>query len=95
MTVDALNELAHYLGVGIANYITIFGPDLIILGGGVFEALGKELLPKVRESARRRVFPEVSFKDTKITLTQLGDNAVGMGAVAIAKNIFDSQRTGT
>lgn len=93
VTVEALNELAHYLGVGIATFITIFGPDLIVLGGGVFEALGKELLPKVKESARRRVFPEISFRDTRITLTQLGDNAVGLGAVALAKDRLD-RRTG-
>lgn len=91
VAVESLNELAHYLGVGVASYITIFGPDLIVLGGGVFEALGKELLPKVRESARQRVFPEASFKDTKITLTQLGDHAVGMGTVAYAKNCLDKR----
>lgn len=93
VAVEALDELAHYLGVGIASYITIFGPDHIVIGGGVFEALGKELLPKVREAARRRVFPEASFKDTKITLSQLGDYAVGLGTVAYAKDCID-RKTG-
>ncbi|MCD8139360.1 MAG: ROK family protein [Planctomycetaceae bacterium] len=91
VAVEALDELAHYLGVGVATYITIFGPDLIVIGGGVFEALGKELLPKVKESARQRVFPEVSFKDTKITLTQLGDHAVGLGTVAYARACLDKK----
>ena len=91
VAVDALNELAHYLGVGVANYINIFGPDLIVIGGGVFEALGKELLPKVKESARQRSWPEASFRDTKITLTQLGDFAVGLGTVAYAKNRLDNK----
>lgn len=91
VAVEALNELAHYLGVGIATYITIFGPDIIVIGGGVFEALGKELLPKVKESARKRVFPEASFRDTKITLSQLGDYAVGLGTVAYAKSCLDTK----
>ncbi len=91
VAVDALNELALYLGVGVANYISIFGPDLIVIGGGIFEALGKELLPKVRESARQRTFPEASFKDTKISLTQLGDYAVGLGTVAYAKSRLDGK----
>ncbi len=91
VAVDALNELAHYLGVGIATYITIFGPDLIVIGGGVFEALGKELLPQVKESARRRVFPETSYRDTRISLTQLGDNSVGLGAIAYARNRLDKE----
>lgn len=91
VAVDVLDELAHYLGVGIANYITIFGPDLVVIGGGVFEALGKELLPKVKESARKRVFPEVSFRSTKITLSQLGDHAVALGTVAYAKACLDKK----
>ena len=89
VAVEALNELAHYVGVGVAIYTTIFGPDLIVIGGGVFEALGKELLPKVKESARHRVFPEASFRDTKITLSQLGDHAVGLGCVAYAKSCLE------
>ncbi|MDR1745106.1 MAG: ROK family protein [Planctomycetota bacterium] len=76
VAVEALDELALYLGIGVANYINIFAPDLIVIGGGIFEALGKELLPRVKESARQRTFPAASFKDTKITLTQLGDYAV-------------------
>ncbi len=91
VAMDALNELAHYLGVGVAAYITIFGPDQVVIGGGVFEALGKELLPKVKETARNRVFPEASFKDTRITLSQLGDHAVGLGAAAYARMITDKK----
>jgi glucokinase len=82
VAVETLDESAHYLGVGIASYITIFGPDLIVIGGGVFEALGRELLPKVKEAARKRVFPEASFRDTRIVLTQLGDYSVALGAIA-------------
>ncbi len=91
VAVEALNEMAHYLGVGVGIFITIFGPDLVVIGGGVFEALGKELLPKVKEAARRRVFPEQSFRDTRIVLSQLGDHAVGMGAVAYAKARLDRE----
>ena len=94
VAVDALDELAHYLGVGVAALITIFGPDQVVIGGGVFEALGKELLPKVKESARRRVFPENSFRDTRIMLSQLGDHAVGLGAIAYAKSQLDKRKGG-
>ncbi len=91
VAVEALNELAEYLGIGVSSYINIFGPDLIVIGGGVFEALGRELLPKVKEAARLRTFPRSSFKDSKITLSALGDNAVGMGAVAYAKSCLDKR----
>ena len=86
VVVDALKEGALYLGVSIASIITMLGPDMIVLGGGVFEALGKDLLPLVKESARQRTWPEASFKDTRITLAMLGDHAVGLGAAAYAMN---------
>ncbi|MDR0361324.1 MAG: ROK family protein [Planctomycetota bacterium] len=91
VAVDALRELAHYLGVGVAAYITLLGPDMIVIGGGVFESLGKELMPIVKESARQRTWPEASYKDTKITLAQLGDHAVGLGAAAHAMHRFDQE----
>lgn len=86
---DALNELALYLGVGVANCVSLLGPDMLVIGGGVFEALGRELLPKVREAARTRVFPEQSLRDTKIVLSQLGDNAVALGSVAWCRHVLD------
>ena len=93
VAVAALDESAHYLGVGIANYINIFGPDVIVIGGGVFESLGKELLPKVKESARQRVFPEQSFRDTRICFTKLGDNSVPLGAVAYARRRLSDRQS--
>ena len=92
VAVEALRELAHYLGVGVAAYITLLGPSMIVVGGGVFEALGKDLLPIVKEAARQRTWPEASYKDTKIVLAQLGDYAVGLGAVAYARNRLDRAR---
>ncbi len=89
VAVEALQEMATYLGVGVAAFITLLGPDMIILGGGVFEALGKELLPTVKEAARQRTWPEASFKDTKITLAQLGDYAVCLGSAAHAMHSLD------
>ncbi|MDR1613211.1 MAG: ROK family protein [Planctomycetota bacterium] len=91
VAVEALRELAHYLGVGVASYITLLGPDMVVIGGGVFESLGKELMPFVKESARRRTWPEASYKDTKIILAQLGDHAVGLGAAAHAKHRFAAE----
>ncbi len=81
---EALEELAWYLGIGVANLVTTLGPDVVVLGGGVFEALGPALIERVRDSARAHTFPEVAFADVEVTLAGLGDDAVALGAVAYA-----------
>ncbi len=81
---EILDEAAWYLGVGVGNMITILGPDVVVLGGGVFEALGPRLIDKVRKSARAHTFPPSAFETTRIVLSKLGDDAVALGAIAHA-----------
>jgi glucokinase len=82
---EVVDEAAEYLGVGVANLITLLGPDTVVLGGGVIEALGREMLPQVRKAVQAHVFPPTSFKDTRIVAAALGDDAVALGAVAYAR----------
>jgi glucokinase len=86
---DVVDEAARYLGIGVANMITILGPDTVVLGGGIFEALGKDLIGIVRATAREHVFPPPSFRDTRIVLSRLGDDVVALGAVAYALSETD------
>ena len=90
LTTETLHEAAEYLGQGIGSLITVLGPDMVVLGGGVLEALGEALLPRISEAAGGVTFPSCSFADTRIRLAALGDDAVALGAVAWAM-----QKTGT
>ena len=82
---EALRQAARYLGVAAGNLITLLGPETIVFGGGVFDALGKELLPLVKESTREHAFPPESLEDTSLELARLGDDAVALGAMAYAR----------
>lgn len=82
---ETLTEAATYLGIGVGNLITLLGPNVVVLGGGVFDALGEVLLPIVRTVAQEHTFPRVSYDDTNIELATLGDDAVALGAVALAR----------
>ena len=84
VTVETLHEAADYLGHGVGNLITMLGPDRVLLGGGVMEALGEQLLPRVCAAAASVTHPPSSFADTRIGLASLGDDAVALGAVALA-----------
>jgi glucokinase len=69
------------IGVVVAGVIHLLGPDTIILGGGLAEAMPGLITNGVRESATRNVMP--AFRDTfEVFPAQLGDDAAVMGAAA-------------
>jgi glucokinase len=81
-TREAITQAAEYLGIAIANVVTILHPELIVLGGGVAE-LGDALLVPIRDVVRQRVgmFPT---DEVRVEKSQLGDRAGILGAIALA-----------
>jgi glucokinase len=79
---DAITRAAGYLGIGVANVVTILHPDLVVLGGGVAE-MGDILLEPVRSELQKRVgmFPT---DGVRVECSMLGDKAGLLGAVALA-----------
>lgn len=82
---ETLTEAADYLGAAIGNLITLLGPNVVVLGGGVIDALGEHLLPVIGRSVKKHTFPPGSANDTSIELASLGDDAVALGAMAYGK----------
>ena len=78
----AIVRAAKYLGIGVANIITILHPDLIVLGGGV-AAIGDLLFDTVRETVRTRV-GMLPTDDIEIKPSLLGDQAGALGGIALA-----------
>ena len=79
---DAMRILGEALGVGIANAINTFDPDLVVVGGGVSNA-GDLLLDPARESSARFVVPGVGTR-TQIRLARYGPQAGVRGATLLA-----------
>ena len=78
-----LSQTAEYVGIGIANIAHILGPQKIIVGGGVMEAVGDYLLPMIIQSARARTLAS-SLKGVKIVEAALADDAIILGAAMLA-----------
>jgi glucokinase len=74
--------LGERLGVGIANAINTFDPEVVVIGGGVATA-GDLLLGPARESARRFVIPVIG-EATEIRLARHGAEAGVRGAALLA-----------
>ncbi|MDR0342437.1 MAG: ROK family transcriptional regulator [Nocardiopsaceae bacterium] len=82
-----LAETADFLGVGIGNFINLFNPERVILGGWAGLLLGSRLLPDICESARRNSLRR-PFAAASIGLGQLGAEAVALGAATLPMEEF-------
>jgi glucokinase len=78
-----VRKAAQHIGVALANVIHLLAPDVVVLGGGLVQAMPDLFLTEVAETARNRVMK--SFRDTfRIVAAKLGDDATVMGAAAWA-----------
>jgi glucokinase len=74
----AMDREGYYLGLGLANILTLFAPDTIVLGGGVMKS-SRLFLPRALEVIDD-VCTQVSVKNTKIIDAALGPAAGLVGA---------------
>ncbi len=77
----ALTEVGTHLGVGVANLINIFNPELVVVGG-VLSPASPWLIPIIQESILIRALPPL-VENVKIVPSQLGLDSCVMGAVAL------------
>jgi glucokinase len=73
-----LAMVGRYLGIGIANMVTVVSPDRVVIGGGV-AAAGDLLLEPIRAELRRRV-RTTSLDDVEVVTAELGVWAGAIGA---------------
>jgi glucokinase len=60
LAMDVVNDTAKFLGIGIANLLNIFNPEVVVVCGGVTLA-GEHLFAPLRREVTRRAFkPAVS-----------------------------------
>ena len=79
---EIVDNAMNYLGIGVANAITIFDPEMVIIGGGVSK-VGDILFDTVRKVVNKRCFKSMADA-CKIVPAGLGTDAGVVGAVALA-----------
>jgi glucokinase len=77
-----LNEAMTYLGLGMANLVNLFNPQLIVIGGGLTK-MGERLFGPVRRIIDLRAFP-TSAAAVEVSRARLGDDVGLLGAAAVA-----------
>jgi len=86
----AVERETYYLGLGLANLVTLFAPDAIVLGGSVMKSadLFLEGIRKIiRESCRL-----VPFARTELRLASLGEHTNLIGAARVWYHRFAPDR---
>lgn len=83
LTVAVIDDAARALGVAAANAVTLLSIPTVVLGGGLAEALGDDLLRRVKKNFADCVFPP-ELAASKIVIGKLGDDAGPVGAALLA-----------
>lgn len=76
--IRGLVDVGRYLGIGIANMITVITPDRVVLGGGI-SAAADLLMGPIRDELRARVHT-TSLAEVEIVPAELGTWAGAIGA---------------
>ncbi|MFM7117757.1 MAG: ROK family protein [Planctomycetota bacterium] len=78
-----VESAAEYLSLGVVTMIHLLAPDVVVLGGGLVEAMPDLFVQTISKEVKRRVLP--SMRDIyEIVPAKLGDQATAMGAAAAA-----------
>lgn len=90
VAMEILYEAFDYMGIAVANLITIFDPEMVVIGGGV-SSIGDLFFDRVKASAKRSCLDFI-FDPVEIVPSSLGQDTGVFGALAIAKSGFDRHR---
>ena len=84
LTMKVFKKATKYLGVGIASIVNFLNPEMIVLGGGVVEALDDSFLDDIAAVVADYSLPN-TLSGVRIVKAQLGDDAGILGAAALAR----------
>lgn len=76
-----VRRAALQVGRGIGSLVNVLAPDIVIIGGGLVEAMPKLYLEETTKGAKRNTLPSM-WKTFEIRESELGDYATTLGAAA-------------
>ncbi len=90
LALKAVEREGYYLGLGLANVITMFAPDRIALGGGVMKS--SSLFMDTASAVIRKICTQVPAEKTRLCLASVGEDVGLLGAAQawILRNHFSA-----
>ena len=88
VAVQVLEKAIEYWGMALANLVSIFNPEKVIFGGGVFGP-AVQLLDRISDEARKWAQP-ISIQEVKLEASALKGDAglIGAGFLALRNGII-------
>lgn len=83
---EVVDSYITYLGVGIANMINIFQPEVLCIGGGICKE-GDTLIKPLTEKVTPQTYARKEENRTRIVVAQLGNDAGVIGAAMLGTEI--------
>lgn len=81
---------AEYIGRAVAGLVHLISPDVIVLGGGLAEAMPEIFRDRITLEANARVLPPY-VNSFRVVIAELGDDAGITGAAAWAKKMIQEK----
>ncbi len=78
-----VRDAMHLMGRAIGGVVNLLAPDVVVLGGGLVEAIPRLALEEVRRGLKETAMASF-IRQVKVVEALLGDDATTMGAAALA-----------
>jgi glucokinase len=82
VAISVVRDTARYIGMAVATLAAAIDPDVVVVSGSV--AAADLMLDPVRQECARRLPPE-AMSDVRVEFSQLGANALAIGAARLAQ----------
>ncbi|WAM33577.1 ROK family transcriptional regulator [Caldicellulosiruptor morganii] len=81
VAMNAITDIANKLGIGIANLVNIFNPDIVVIGNKA-SFMGDLFLEELRRIVYKRAFI-TQYHHVRVEVSKLKDRACVLGCVAM------------
>lgn len=90
---DIIEDAGRWIGFAMAGVVNLMAPDVVVLGGGLIEAMPTLLGDAVEKSMRKQVMPSFE-KSYRVAVAELGDDASVLGAASWAQAVASGKGAG-
>ena len=82
-----VKDAAQCIGIATANLINLLNPEVVVLGGGLIEALAEDMMGVIIEVARNKAMAG-AMNQVQIMASKLGDHAGIIGGAVLVREQF-------
>jgi glucokinase len=78
---EIVAKAANWLGIGIASFLNLFDPDIVVIGGGTSN-IGEPLFGPIREIVKKRAMKAI-WEKVDIVPAKCGGDVGVLGALSL------------